>query len=229
MTNSPKKLNPFLKSTPNSSSKNSLKTSLFKSDILKFISSGIKNKLNLNSAFDQTGSKKFLDSKKIALQEISVNDEEISDFSLNKVKSGENIFYTNNYLTPEKISKCRDENTKRSKNKSKNEEGKIKYKIRKPVTDKFLLKCFKIEDIDDNESNKNKDKSKDREKEKEIEKKIRKLSHKSTHELKMLRDKDIKEIEPIQKTKYNKNEKKYYNFVNTEETDLSLFDMVNQL
>ena len=45
----------------------------------------------------------------------------------------------------------------------------------------------------------------------------------------MLRDKDIKEIEPIQKTKYNKSEKKYYNFVNTEETDLSLFDMVNQL
>lgn len=223
MTNSPKKLNQYLKSTPNSSSKNSLKTSLFKSDILKFISSGIKNKLNLNSAFDQTGSKKFLDSKKIALQEISVNDEEISDFSLNKVKSGENIFYTKNYLTPEKISKCRDENTKRSKNNSKNKEGKIKYKIRKPMTDKFLLKCFKIEDID-KESNKNKTKDQSKEKEK----KIRKISHK-THELKMLRDKDIKEIEPIQKTKYNKNEKKYYNFVNTEETDLSLFDMVNQL
>ena len=224
MTNSPKKLNPFLKSTPNSSSKNSLKTSLFKSDILKFISSGIKNKLNLNSAFDQSGSKKFLDSKKIALQEISVNDEEISDFPLNKVKSGENIFYTNNYLTPEKISKCRDENTKRSKNKSKNKEGKIKYKIRKPMTDKFLLKCFKIENID-NELNENKikDKNKDREKEKG-----KKIIHKS-HELKMFRDKDIKEIESIKKTKYNKNEKKYYNFVNTEETDFSLFDMVNQL
>ena len=218
-SNSPKKVSSFLKITPKTSPKKSIKISLINSELLKFISKGIKNKLNLNPAFDHKGAKNFLESKKLALQEISVNDDiinneyEITDFSTEKIRMRGSVFPSKNCLTPEKIYKCQNENTKSSKNKIKKKESKNKNKIIKPLTDKFLWN-YNIGDNYD-ESNKNKEK----------EKKFRKKSHK-IHELKMLKDKDIKEIEPIKNQK-DKNNK--YNFVNTEETDLSLFDMVSKI
>lgn len=219
ISNSPKKVSSFLKITPKTLPKKPIKTSLINSELLKFISKGIKNKLNLNPTFDHKGAKNFLESKKLALQEISVNDDiinneyEIIDFSSEKIIIRGSVFPSKNCLTPEKIYKCQNENTKSSKNKIKKKESKNKNKIRKPLTDKFLWN-YNIGD-DDDESNKNKEK----------EKKIRKKSHK-IHELKMLKDKDIKEIEPIENQK-DKNNK--YNFVYTEETDLSLFDMVSKI
>ena len=97
-SNSPKKVSSFLKITPKTSPKKSI----------KFISKGIKNKLNLNPAFDHKGAKNFLESKKLALQEMSVNDDiinneyEITDFSTEKIIIGGSVFPSKNCLTPEK-------------------------------------------------------------------------------------------------------------------------------
>ena len=83
------------------------------------------------------------------------------------------------------------------------------------MTDKFLW-SYKIDDIDD-ELNKNKNG------------KITKILN--TYEIKMFKDKDIKDIEPIKKSKQNKSHKECYNFVkiDSEENDLSLFDMISHL
>lgn len=213
----------------------SLKNSLItNSELLKFISSGLKNKINFTSVFDHKGCKKFLQSKNIALQEILVNDEEIesnkknkenekiiqiygiNEFS-NKRKSEEKKNYSKNFLTPEKLYKCQNENSKTNKSKDKKKEKSIKnkIKIKKPMTNKFLW-SYKICDIND-ELSKHKNG------------KIAKT--RNTYEIKMFKDKDIKNIEPIKKAKQNKSNKECYNFVkiDSEENDLSLFDMINQL
>lgn len=219
---------------PNSPLKSvSLKNSLItNSELLKFISSGLKNKINFTSVFDYKGSKNFLQSKNIALQEILVNDEEIEEIENNNVKKENSkiiqIYEINEFsnkrkseekkcLTPEKLYGYQNENTKsnKSKNRKKEKSSKNKRKIKKPMTDKFLW-SYKIDDIDD-ELNKNKNG------------KITKS--RNTCEIKMFKDKDIKDIEPIKKTKQNKSNKECYNFVkiDSEENDLSLFDMISQL
>lgn len=199
---------------------NSLRNSLINSDLIKFISSGIKKKINFTSVFDQKGSKNFLESKRIALQEILINEEieflegktkiiqlcEISDFSTKIIE--ENKFRSKNCLTPEKIFRYQNENTKSQKNQNK------KNKKIKPMTEKFLL-SYKIEDIGV---------------ELNINKKKRNKNCYRTQEIKMLKDKDIKGIEPIKQSNHNKSDK-FYNFVkkDSEENDLSLFDLVSQL
>ena len=213
----------------------SLKNSLItNSEILKFISSGLKNKINFTSVFDYKGSKNFLHSKNIALQEILINDEDIeinkekgkiiqlyeieSEFSI-KRKSEEKNYYSKNCLTPQKLYGYQNENTKsnKSKDKKKEKSSKNKRRIKIPLTNKFLY-SYKIDDIND-ELSKNKNG------------KITKT--RNTYEKKMLKNKDIKEIEPIKKKRQNKSNKECYNFVtiNTEEkeNDLSLFDMISQL
>ena len=218
---------------PNSPYKSvSLKNSLIaNSDLLKFISSGLKNKMNFTSVFDYKGSKKFLQSKNIALQEISLNDEEIDNNKESKNiiqiyeigelsykrKCEENKYNFKNCLTPEKLYRYQNENTKsnKSKDKKKEKSNKNKREIKKPMTDKFLW-SYKIDDIND-ELNKNKNG------------KITKILN--TYEIKMFKDKDIKDIEPIKKSKQNKSHKECYNFVkiDSEENDLSLFDMISHL
>ena len=214
---------------PNSPFKSvSLKNSLINnSELLKFISSGLKNKINFTSVFDYKGSKNFLQSKNIALQEILVNDDEIGDIENNNVKKENSkiiqIYEISEFsnkrkseekkcLTPEKLYGYQNENTKsnKSKNKKKEKSSKNKGKIKKPMTDKFLW-SYKIDDIND-ELSKNKN---------------GKIT-KTPYEIKMFKDKDIKDIEPIKKTKQNKSN---YNFVkiDSEENDLSLFNMINQL
>ena len=201
----------------------SLKKSLCSSELMKFISDGIKSKIIFTSAFDYVGSKNFLASKNIALQKILIDEKEIDIIKTNNLNKV-NEFSTDikneekksklkyKLLTPENSFRHRNESTN---TKTKSTKYKKKKKIRKPMTNKFLW-SYKIKDIDDEldsfKINKNNRKS-----------------HK-THEIRMLKDKDLKLIKPI--NHFQSDEKKY-NFVqkDSEENgnDISLFDMVSQI
>ena len=203
--------------------------SLNNPELMKFISSGIKSKMSFTSAFDHKGSKNFIEAKKIALQEILVLDDNIDNIeekeALNyktkntKIFKMEELSIANTqkkHLTPEtSLTKIQNENTKSNKNKSQNKRE--RGKVRKPKTKKNLWR-YKIKDFDD-ELNKDKDKKSNK-------KKIFK-----SHEIEMFKDKKIKLLEPIKNPKNNEKDKTNYNFVkkNSEENDLSLFDLVNQL
>jgi hypothetical protein len=210
-------------STPISSK---IQNSFTNKELLNFISSGIKQKINFTSAFDSEGSQFFLKSKNIALQEILIEDNisefevekksdiinnKINDFILERKKKKKKNYRSCKYLTPENSVIYRDaqnEKTKSNKNNMK-KENKRRY------TNHNIFN-FKVIDIHDEL--------------KSIKNKKSKKSFK-THELKMFKDSEIKAIEPIKLTHQNKKKENDYYFVknNNEENDVSLFDMISQL
>ena len=186
-------------------------------DLTYFTSTEIKTKINFTSAFDYKGSKEFLRSKNIALQEIFIDDKEldleketeksienceIKRFPTNRRRKGRKVFSTKQFLTPENSFRNKEkqnENTK-SKDKRKNE----KKKIKKGMSNNYILN-YRIEKIKDELTEKT---------QKKLLKKIYNI-----HEIKMLNDKNIKALEPIEHSEKNE----------TLDNDFSLFDIVNQI
>lgn len=186
-------------------------------DLTYLTSTEIKTKINFTSAFDSKGSKEFLRSKNIALQEIFMDDKEldleketeksidnceITYFSVNKRRKGRKVFSAKQFLTPENSFRNKEkqnENTK-SRGKRKNE----KKKIKKGMSNNYIWN-YKIENIKDDLNEK-------------TQKKLLKKNYK-IHEIKMLKDKKIKTLEPIEHSKKNE----------SIDNDFSLFDIVNQL
>ena len=171
-----------------------IKNSFTNTQLLKFISSGIKRKINFTSAFDYKGSKIFLKSKNIALQKILIEDNienkkenkkdvnncDINEFTLIR-KKGRKIFSSCKYLTPDKYIYKEKQNEKTKSNKNKNNK---KYMTKNNIFN------YKVIDIDDELSE-------------NIKKKKSRKSFK-IHELKMFKDNKIKSIEPIKIYNYNK-------------------------
>ena len=186
-------------------------------DLTYFTSTEIKTKINFTSAFDYKGSKEFLRSKNIALQEIFIDDKEldleketeksienseIRHFPTSKRRKGRKAFSAKQFLTPENSFRNKEkqnENTK-SKGKRKNE----KKKLKKGMNNNYIWN-YKIENIKDELTEKT---------QKKLLKKIYNI-----HEIKMLNDKNIKALEPIEHSEKNE----------TLDNDFSLFDIVNQI
>jgi hypothetical protein len=186
-------------------------------DLTYLTSTEIKTKINFKSAFDYKGSKEFLRSKCIALQEIFIDDKELDleketeksidnceiiYFSINKRRKGRKLYSAKYFLTPENSFRNREkqnENTK-SRGKRRNE----KKKIKKGMSNNYILN-YKIENIKDELNEK-------------TQKKLLKKNYKN-HEIKMFKDKKIKTLEPIKHS--TKNE--------ALDNDFSLFDIVSQL
>ena len=209
------KLNLIENNTPTpKKSHNSLKSI----DLTYFTSIEIKTKINFTSAFDYKGSKEFLRSKNIALQEIFIDDKELESqketeknmenceirhFSTNKRRKGRKVYSSKQFLTPDNSfrnnKEKQNENTK-SKGKRKND----KKKIKKGMSNNYIWN-YKIENIKDELYEKTK-------------KKLLKKNYK-INEIKMFEDKNIKTLEPIEHSKKNE----------IIDNDFSLFDIVNQI
>ena len=201
----------------NTSSPKKSHNSLKSIDLTYFTSTEIKTKINFTSAFDYKGSKEFLRSKNLALQEIYIDDKEldlekeieksiqnceIRHFSTNKRKKGRKVYSAKQFLTPENSFRNKEkqnENTK-SKDKRKNE----KKKIKKGMSNNYIWN-YKIENIRDDLTEK---------KQKQLLKKNYKI-----HEIKMLKDKKIKALEPIEHSEKNE----------PLDNDFSLVDIINQI
>ena len=176
-----------------------IKNSFTNTQLFKFISSGIKRKINFTSAFDYKGSKIFLKSKNIALQKILIEDnienkkenkKDVNNCDINEFtpirKNDRKILSSCKYLTPEEYIYKEKQNEKTISNKNKNNK---KYMSKKNIFN------YNVIDIDDELSE-------------NIKKKKSKKNFK-IHELKMFKDNKIKSIEPIKISNYNK-ENDYY-------------------
>ena len=195
------------------------------------INSLIKKKFKLSSAFDHKGSKHFLNSKKIALQQIILDD---------NTSSG-------------------DSDTENDTNeKAKNSKKYRKYSCKISLPNSELKKHLKVSlQNDQNKKNINK-KSPEKMKSTSVNDPLKKMfasstnnqhylskkniSHKffSNQEIKMFEDKDIKKIKPIKKTNKeikiegeNKNKNKKSNIVENisfmDRNDSSIIDIITQL
>ena len=146
-----------------------------------------------------------MDDKELDLEketEKSIDNCEITYFSVNKRRKGRKVFSAKQFLTPENSFRNKEkqnENTK-SRGKRKNE----KKKIKKGMSNNYIWN-YKIENIKDDLNEK-------------TQKKLLKKNYK-IHEIKMLKDKKIKTLEPIEHSKKNE----------SIDNDFSLFDIVNQL
>ena len=185
-------------------------------DLKEFISN--LNKFSLNSAFDHKGSKSFLHSKKIALKEINIDENIISDEGhsekeINQIKDSKinaksskgliNKSRRNTLLCPENIDIP--ENKKSTQSPRKRHKGNNLLKV-----------------IDNNKL------------------KIKNRSTKfcSEIELKMHQDKDLNKIHPIKTFKENKNWRNKscndlndspHNKINAKKSNSTLIDLVNEI
>ena len=181
-------------------------------------STEIKAKINFTSAFDYKGSKEFLRSKNIALQEIFIDDKElelkketdkiiddiqnceIRHFPTNKRRKGRKVYSAKQFLTPETSFRNKEKQNENTRSKRKNE----KKKIKKGMSNNYIWN-YKIENIKGDDLSE------------KTQKKLKK--NYKIHEIKMLKDKKIKTLEPIEHS--NKNE--------GIDNDFSLFDIINQI
>ena len=188
-------------------------------------SSFFKKKIKFSSAFDHAGSKQFLSSKKAALQQIIIDENDI-------------------------LSNKEDTQSNSNKNKKKKRE-KLRYRKsdkNRPKSSDNILECTKKKkirrktyDIDDTNT-----KSKEKEKEKEtliktivtrefdVSKKLDK--HYSSQELKMFNDEEINKIKPIKsnfskmKTKKESNQlTTNFPFIGSENSRDSIFKVVSEM
>ena len=177
-----------------------------------------KKKINFISAFDHKGSKHFLHSKKIALQQIIIDDDDFSNngdtesgsnkdkkhlkyiFSKpslilegNRAQSSNNLFYVSNYKLKNKAQDIE----KHINQKNKKEQIIHTFATKKYSPQKHMNKNF------------------------------------SSQELRMFEDKTISKIKPIKKIKNNNendNNHKHFPFVESENSSVSsLFKMVSQI
>jgi len=184
------------------------------------IDSLINKKFKLNSAFDRKGAKNFLNSKKIALQQIILDDDASTDSdqknSTNKQKknSNKNKNFSGKSLEKKERASINSNNIAVMKNsyKKKKEEKKM---------NEYFSNFY-----GSSTNNKKYFSSK---------KMSKKLPHKfcSNQELKMFKDKEIKKIKSIKKEK-KKSKSKKNNFGNEnisfmEKNDSSIFDIIAQL
>lgn len=202
-----------------------LRSRKIKSDIVvNYIENFFKKKIKFSSAFDHKGSKKFLNSKKVALEEILLEED----------KNLQNNSSNNDF----DIKNEREKNKKRFiypypvSNKSKNKKLKNTYEIisnnklrNKSLGDEKdnIKKKHLIKTLIENELN--------------VLKEINKNNN--FQEMEMLKDKKIKKIKPIKKTKKNfeiinekdkENEGVLFTFVEGENgSDSSLLNMVSQI
>ena len=208
--------------------KNEQKRSISKTRTNK--NSLIKKKFKLSSAFDHKGSKHFLNSKKIALQQIILNDDNSID----------------------------DSDTANDTNEKTKETKKIrKYSCKRSLPNDEIKNHLKVAlNVDQNKKKINK-RSPEKMKSTSVNDPLKKMfasstnnqhylskkniSHKffSNQEIKMFEDKDIKKIKPIKKTNKeikNENENKNKNSKNIgenisfmERNDSSIIDIITQL
>lgn len=183
------------------------------------IDSLVNKKFKLNSAFDHKGSKNFLNSKKIALQQIILDDDESTDSDpknliiKQKKDSNKHKKFCGKSLTKEERIHVNSNNPTVMKNSIKKKKG-----------EKKLLNEYFSNVIGSSINNKKNFNNK---------KTNEKLPHKfySNQELKMFEDKEIKKIRSIKK---NKRKSKKKNIVNEnisfiEKNDSSIFDIIAQL
>ena len=166
------------------------------------IDSFINKKFKLNSVFDHKGSKNFLNSKKIALQQIILDDDESIDIDL-KNETNKHLKNSNKHKNIGGKSLKEEErniinyNKANNSHKKKKEERKIinKYFSNNKISKKLPHKFY------------------------------------SNHELKMLEDKEIKKIKSIKKdkNKSKKNNNANTNISFIEKNDSSIFDIIAQL
>jgi hypothetical protein len=185
------------------------------------IDSLINKKFNLNSAFDHKGAKNFLNSKKIALQQIILDDDESTDIDP-KNMTNEHLKNSNKHKNISgKSLKKEERNIINSNNTTVMKKSLKKKKEEKNILNEYFSNAY------ESPTNNRKYFSN---------KKInKKLPHKfySNQELKMFEDKEIKKIKSIRKdkkrNKSNKNniESKRISFM--EKTDSSIFEIIAQL
>ena len=202
---------------------NDLKKSPLKNNTVKInLYNFYQKRIKFNSAFDHKGSKKFLYSKKVALEEIKLdysdnssnNDSDTLNES-NKQKDFTSNIYPKIFINKKKIQKNNSNNLFLL---SKNNELKDKTPKKARSKNKLYINRDYIKTTITKELIFNK--------------KLKKYC--SSQELKMFNDKDIKKIKPIKKTNYvkNKNERKHskYLFIETEKSDdSSLFNIISQI
>ena len=182
--------------------------------IMTNIHSLINKQFKLNPAFDHKGSKNFLNSKKIALQQIILDDDESIDFEP-KNETNKNLKNSNKNIGGKSL-KEEEKNIINYTNannsfKKKKEEKKI---IKEYFTNIYKSSTNNRKYFSNKKTNK-------------------KLHHKfySNHELKMFKDKEIKKIKSIKKDK-NKSKKSNNANINIsfiEKNDSSIFDIIAQL
>ena len=196
-----------------------------------------KKKINLSSVFDHKGSKKFLDSKEVALQLIILDENNISLDNENDKNKNDNHNLKNFRLNYQKIfiennrpkssnnlmgfSNKDNNNEFKEKKSNRNTKSKHKENNYSKNNENHLYQVNHIhKTLVEKEINTNK--------------KFNKFF--SSQELKMFEDKDIKKIRPIKKTpielKIKKEKIKIFsdNFVESENSfDSSLFNIVSQM
>lgn len=207
-------------------------------------SSFFKKRIQFSSAFDHIGSKQFLRSKKAALEQIVIDENNISS-------NNEDIQSNNNN---KRKSKKREKYRyrKSDKNRPKSSDDVLEYtkkkKLRKKTYDKIETKSKSRKSRSKSKSksrSKSKGKSKEKEKEKEsiiksyctkeldISKKLEKCY--SSQELKMFNDEEINKIKPIKsnfnkmKTKKTNLLNKNFHFIGSEKSIDSIFKVVSEM
>ena len=180
------------------------------------IDSLINKKFKLNSAFDHKGSKNFLNSKKIALQQIILDDDESIDIDP-KNETNKHLKNSNKHKNIGGKSLKEEERNIINYNNANNSHKKKKEE--KNIINEYFNNIYK------SSTNNRKFFS--------SQKINKKLAHKfySNHELKMFEDKEIKKIKSIKKdknkSKKNNNANKNISFI--EKNDSSIFDIIAQL
>jgi len=184
------------------------------------IDSLINKKFKLNSAFDRKGAKNFLNSKKIALQQIILDDDASTD---SDQKNGTNKQKKNSNKNKNFSGKSLEKKERASINS--NNIAVMKNSYKKKKEEKKMNEYFS-NFYGSSTNNKKYFSSK---------KMSKKLPHKfcSNQELKMFKDKEIKKIKSIKKEK-KKSKSKKNNFGNEnisfmEKNDSSIFDIIAQL
>ena len=183
-----------------------------------------KKKMHFNSAFDHKGTKQFLKSKKLALENIIIEDNNSSNNDSDTQNESDKQKKSPKMKYPKTTIIKKDRNRPKSSNNIfllghdnlKNKAHEMSHSNKKDNKKPFVKSLVS--------------------KELNIHTKLNKYFF-SSQELKMFQDKDINKIKPIKKFINNlnirkKNEQHFYNFVekdNDESIDSSLFNIVSQM
>ena len=203
---------------------NDLKPLSYKTDKLCFnFDSIFQKKKKLDSVFDHKGSKQFLNSKKLALQHIRLDEDNFSNNNSDTQSESDNKQKKKSRLAFPKttILKNAHNRAKSSNNIFFLENNNLKDKKNEPRKSKNLDKNFhNMKTLVAKEFN--------------VTKKINKFF--SSQELKMFSDKEIKKIKPIKKVenkKKDKSENKFFHFIESDKDnnsiDSSILKVVSQI
>ena len=193
-----------------------LKSRQFKSDKINAdIRNFFKKKIKFNSAFDQKGSKYFLHSKKAALQQIIIdeNDSPINDSDTQSRSIKRKKFKQSHVQTY--INKNKAQSSNNLVNLMNNNlKNKSQYSKHKNYRKESMIRTLVTNELN-------------------VHKRLNKNF--SLQELKMFGDREIRKIKPIKKNineekDDNENKQKFFPFVESENSiDSSLFNMVSQI